>query len=223
MNDGPFVARVLFFLGPVSITTPVVTTWGLMLVLAAGCMLATRRLTMRPGALQTALELLVCGIADQIRGTIRAEPARFLPLIGTVFIFLATANLLHVLPGLEPPTAHIETAAALAAVVFVATHWYGVRTLGLRRYLAGFAKPVWIMLPLNVISEFTRTFSLMIRLFGNIMSAAFIGALVLSLAGLFVPIPFMALDILTGLVQAYIFAILATVFIGAAIGSTERA
>lgn len=223
MTDSPLDLHVVFHIGPVPLTGPVVTTWGLMAALALGSALATRRLALRPGAVQTMLELLVTGIAGQIRATIRTEPAPLLPLIGTLFIFLATANLLGLLPGLEPPTAHIETAAALACIVFVATHVYGVRRLGLRRYLAGFAQPVWIMLPLNVVSEFTRSFSLMVRLFGNMMSAVFVAALVVSLAGLLVPIPFMALDILTGLVQAYIFATLATVFIGAAIGSTERA
>lgn len=222
MTEGPLATTILFHVGPVPVSTTVATTWGLMAALALGSALATRRLALRPGPLQAALELLVCGIADQIRATIRTDPAPLMPLIATLFIFLAAANLLGLLPGLEPPTAHIETAAALAGIVFLATHVYGVRTLGLKRYLAGFAQPVWIMLPLNIVSEFTRSFSLMVRLFGNIMSAVFVGALVLSLAGLFVPIPFMALDILTGLVQAYIFAILATVFIGAAIGATER-
>ncbi len=223
MTGSPLDLQVVFRIGPVPVTGPVVTTWGLMLVLVAGSALATRRLALRAGTVQTMLELLVTGIAGQIRATIRTEPAPLLPLVGTLFIFLATANLLGLLPGLEPPTAHIETAAALAGIVFLATHFFGVRRLGLRRYLAGFAQPVWIMLPLNVVSEFTRSFSLMVRLFGNIMSAVFIAALVVSLAGLLVPIPFMALDILTGLVQAYIFATLATVFIGAAIGTTERA
>lgn len=222
MTESPLSITTLFHLGPVPVTTPVVTTWGLMAVLTIGSAMATRRLALRPGALQTALELLVCGIADQIRAVIRTEPAPLMPLVGTLFIFLATANLLGLLPGLEPPTGHLETTAALAGIVFLATHVYGVRKRGLKRYLAGFAQPVWIMFPLNVISEFTRSISLMVRLFGNIMSGVFIGALVLSLAGLFVPLPFMALDILTGLVQAYIFAILATVFIGAAIGATDR-
>lgn len=222
MTDSPLTITTLFHIGPVPITTPVVTTWGLMAVLAIGSALATRRLTLRPGAVQTALELLVCGIAEQIRAITHSDPAPLMPLVGTLFVFLATANLLGLLPGLEPPTAHLETTAALAGIVFVSTHVYGVRSLGLKRYLAGFAQPVWIMLPLNIVSEFTRSISLMVRLFGNLMSGVFIGALVLSLAGLFVPIPFMALDILTGLVQAYIFAILAAVFIGAAIGATDR-
>jgi F-type H+-transporting ATPase subunit a len=127
-----------------------------------------------------------------------------------------------VLPGVKPPTASIETAAALAVIVFLAVHVYGLRRRGLRAYLASYAKPTVIMLPLNVLSEVTRTFSLMVRLFGNILSGEFVIATVLALAGLFVPIPLMALEILIGLIQAYIFTVLAAVFIGAGIGSIER-
>jgi F-type H+-transporting ATPase subunit a len=133
------------------------------------------------------------------------------------------ANLSGVVPGVQAPTARLETPAALALIVFVSVHYFGVRARGPLGYLASFAKPKLIMLPLNIISEVTRTFSLMVRLFGNVMSGEFVIALVVSLAGLFLPIPFMAIEILLGLVQAYIFTVLATVFIGAAVGSVEGA
>ena len=126
------------------------------------------------------------------------------------------------MPGLRPPTASLETAAALALIVFLAVHVYGLRRRGLRVYLGSYAKPTIVMLPLNVLSEITRTFSLMVRLFGNVLSGEFVIATVLALAGLFVPIPLMALEILIGLIQAYIFTVLAAVFIGAGIGSIER-
>jgi F-type H+-transporting ATPase subunit a len=145
-----------------------------------------------------------------------------LPVLGTLFIFLVVANLSGVLPGVEAPTSKLETPAALALIVFSAVHYFGVRAQGLRGYLASFAKPKLIMLPLNIVSEVTRTFSLMARLFGNVMSGEFVIGLVVALAGLFVPIPLMALEILVGVVQAYIFTILATVFVGAAIGEVER-
>ena len=222
MIQSPLSAEPMFQLGPVPVTGPVVTTWGLIVVLSIVAMLGTRRLALRPTRVQAIVELLVTTIADQIRETMRAEPARFLPLIGTLLIFLSAANLISLLPGLEPPTAHIETAAALAAIVFVAVHYYGIRTRGFVGYLAEFAKPSWVLLPLTLLSEFTRTFSLMIRLFGNIMSGVFVVGIVLSLAGLFVPIPLMALDLLTGLVQAYIFTVLAMVFIGSAVGTAEK-
>lgn len=145
-----------------------------------------------------------------------------LPLVGTLFLFLVAANLSDLPPGVEAPTGKLATPAALALIVFVAVHYYGIRAQGLFGYLASSARPKLIMLPLNIISEVTRTFSLMVRLFGNVMSGEFVIALVVALAGLFVPIPLMALEIPVGLVQAYIFTILATVFIGAAIGDSEQ-
>jgi F-type H+-transporting ATPase subunit a len=168
------------------------------------------------------LEGIVTGITSQVEDVIRKDARPFLPLVGTLFIFLAVANLSGVLPGVEAPTSKIETPAALALVVFFSVHYFGIRARGLRGYLASFAEPKLIMLPLNILSEITRTFSLMVRLFGNVMSGEFVIGLVVALAGLFVPIPLMVLEILVGLVQAYIFTVLATVFIGAAVGGVER-
>lgn len=217
MISSPLTAKVAFHLGPVPITEPVVTTWGLMAVLAIGCAVTTRKLRSEPGKAQAVLELVVTTIKDQIQETLRTDPRPYLPFLGTLFIFIACANLLALAPGLEPPTAHLETDAALAVIVFFAVHYFGIRSLGWRGYLAQFARPTWVMLPLNVVSEITRTFSLMVRLFGNIMSGVFVIGVVLSLVGLFVPIPFMALELLTGLIQAYIFTVLAMVFIGGAV------
>jgi F-type H+-transporting ATPase subunit a len=222
MDSSPLVSTVLFHIGPVPITRPVVTTWGIMLVLTAASWLVTRRLTLHADRRQAVLEGVVTGIMRQIEDVIRKDPRPLLPLLGTLFIFLVTANLSGVLPGTEAPTAKIETPAALALIVFLSVHFFGIRAQGLLGYLASFAKPKLIMLPLNLVSEITRIFSLMVRLFGNVMSGEFMIALVLALAGLFVPIPLMALEILLGIVQAYIFTILATVFIGAAIGGVER-
>ncbi len=217
MINSPLTTRIAFHLGPVPVTEPVVTTWGLMATLVLGAALATRRLRDEPGRVQAVLELAVSTIEDQIRETLRADPRPYLPFLATLFVFIAGANLLALVPGLEPPTAHLETDAALAVMVFLAVHVFGVRALGWRGYLAQFARPTWVMLPLNLVSEVTRTFSLMVRLFGNIMSGVFVIGVVLSLVGLFVPIPFMALELLTGLIQAYIFTVLAMVFIGGAV------
>ena len=218
----PLASTVLFHVGPVAITRPVVTTWVIILVMTGVCWLVTRRLKTLPDARQAVLEIVVTGIAAQIEDVIRKDARPFLPLLGTLFIFLVTANLSGVLPGVEVPTSKLETPAALALVVFFSVHYFGIRARGVRGYLASFAKPKLIMLPLNVLSELTRTFSLMLRLFGNIMSGEFIVALIVALAGLFVPIPLMALEILIGLVQAYIFTVLAAVFIGAAAGDVEK-
>lgn len=218
MIASPLTAQVLFHLGPVPITEPVVVTWGLMAALTAASLLGTRKLRLDAKPAQAALELLIASVRDQIRETMRADPEPYLPFLATLFIFIVAANLLALVPGVEPPTAHLETDAALAIIVFFAVHYFGVRARGLGGYLADFAKPTWIMLPLNLLSEVTRTFSLMVRLFGNIMSGVFVIGIVLSLVGLFVPIPFMALELLTGLIQAYIFTVLAMVFIGGAVG-----
>jgi len=222
MAPSPLASTVLFHLGPLAITRPVVTTWAIMAVLALGSWGLTRRLALRPDRREAVVELIVTGIMGQIEAVLRKNPRPFLPLLGTLFIFLVTANLSGVLPGVEAPTGKLETPAALAAIVFFAVHFFGVRAQGLLGYLASFAKPKLIMLPLNLVSEVTRTFSLMVRLFGNVMSGEFMIALVVALAGLFVPIPLMALEILVGLVQAYIFTILASVFIGAAVDRFER-
>ena len=222
MQGSPLTSAVLFHLGPVAITRAVVTTWIIMAVLAIVCRLATHRLEMQPDRRQAVLEVIVTGIAEQIEDVIRKDARPFLPMLGTLFIFLVVANLSGLLPGVEAPTSRIETPAALALIVFFSVHYFGVRARGLRGYLASFAEPKLIMLPLNILSEVTRTFSLMVRLFGNVMSGEFVIALVLALAGLFVPIPLMVLEILVGLVQAYIFTVLATVFIGAAVGSVEK-
>jgi F-type H+-transporting ATPase subunit a len=221
MVPSPLASAILFHLGPVAITSPVVTTWAIIAVLALGSWCVTRRLRLRADRRQAAVELVVTGIMSQLAEVIRKSPRPFLPLLGTLFIFLVAANLCGVLPGVEPPTGTLETPAALALTVFAAVHFFGVRAQGLFGYLASFARPKLIMLPLNLVSEVTRTFSLMVRLFGNVMSGAFMIALVVALAGLFVPIPLMALEILVGLVQAYIFTILASVFIGAAVDRAE--
>jgi F-type H+-transporting ATPase subunit a len=222
MQASPLTSTLLFHIGPVAITRPVVTTWIIMAVLALVCRFVTRRLSMLPDRRQAVLEGIVTGIIGQIEDVIRKDGRPFLPLVGTLFIFLVIANLCGVLPGVEAPTGKIETPAALALIVFFSVHYFGVRARGLRGYLASFAEPKLIMLPLNILSEITRTFSLMVRLFGNVMSGEFIIGLVVALAGLFLPIPLMALEILVGLVQAYIFTVLATVFIGAAVGSVAN-
>jgi F-type H+-transporting ATPase subunit a len=217
----PLASVALFHLGPVPITAGVVATWAIMAVLAIGSILVTRRLSLVPSKTQAFFELIVDTVDGQIRDTMRLEPAPYRAFVGTLFIFIFVANWSSLIPGIEPPTAHIETDAALALLVFVAVIWFGIRASGIRGYLSTFASPNPIMIPLNFIESLTRTFSLLVRLFGNVMSGVFVIGIVLSLAGLLVPIPLMALDLLTGAVQAYIFAILAMVFIAGAIGETK--
>ncbi len=221
METSPLVSEVLFHLGPIPISRPVVTTWAIMAVLTLVSWLGLRRTDVRAGALQAVLEIVVETLARQVREIINRDPWPYLPLLGSLFIFLVCANLSTVVPGVKPPTGHIETPAALAALVFLSVHFFGIRSRGARDYIRRYTRPNPLLLPLNVLSEITRTFSLMVRLFGNIMSHEFVIAIVLSLAGLLLPIPFMLLGILIGIIQAYIFTVLAAVFIGAAVGSVE--
>jgi F-type H+-transporting ATPase subunit a len=218
----PLTLEPLFHIGRAPITEPVVVAWAVIALIAGCAALSTRRLALTPSRTQATLEILVSTIDDQIRGTMQRDPAPFRALIGSIFLFVLLSNWSSLVPGVEPPTAHIETDAAMALIIFVATITWGVRSRGLGGYLATFAEPSWVMIPLNIVEQFTRTFSLIVRLFGNVMSGVFVIGIVLTLAGLLVPIPFMALDLLTGVVQAYIFAVLATVFIASAVGERRN-
>ncbi|ALE59021.1 F0F1 ATP synthase subunit A [Paraburkholderia sp. RL17-368-BIF-A] len=223
MIESPLTVSPLLQLGPVAITEPVLATWMIMAVVTIGSAAVSRRLSLAPGKMQTALELLVDTIDQQIRDTMQAQPRPYRALIGTLFVFVLIANWCALVPGVTPPTARLETDAALALVVLGATVFHGLRSRGVAGYLASFAEPSWVMIPLNLVEQITRTFSLVVRLFGNVMSGVFVIGILLSLAGLLVPIPLMALDLLTGAVQAYIFAVLSMVFIGAAIGEPQHA
>ncbi|MGP3698956.1 F0F1 ATP synthase subunit A [Rhodobacter sp. NSM] len=217
MIDSPLSERIAFSLGPVAVSETVVVTWGVMAALALASWAVTRRLKLVPGRGQAALELIVTTLDAQITSTIKGNPGRFRALIGTLMLFVLTCNWSSLIPGVEPPTAHLETDAALALIVFLTTIGFGIRANGVLGWLRAFARPTWAMIPLNLVEQVTRSFSLMVRLFGNVMSGVFVIGIVLSLAGLLVPIPLMALDLLTGAVQAYIFAILALVFIASAV------
>jgi F-type H+-transporting ATPase subunit a len=222
MKHSPLELATVFTIGPVPITTPVVVTWAIVALLGLGGYLAARRLTLRPSRFQACIEMVVEAVASQITESLRGDPAPYLSLIGTLFLYILVANWASLIPGVEPPTAHIETDVALSLVVLVSAIYHGVRARGVGGYLRSFMEPTPLMLPLNIIEAFTRTFSMSVRLFGNVMSGVFIIGVVLSLAGLFVPIPLMALDLLTGAIQAYIFAILAIVFITSSIAEAPE-
>ncbi|MCW5772863.1 MAG: F0F1 ATP synthase subunit A [Rhodospirillaceae bacterium] len=219
MPSTPFADEIVFHIGPVPIAGQVVTTWIIMAALALVCWLGLRRRQSEAGGLQTVLEIFVETMSKQVREVIQRDPAPYLPLLGTLFVFLLVANLSATVPGVSPPTAHLETPAALALIVFFSSHVYGVQAQGLGPYLRHYVRPNALMLPLNLLAEITRTFALAVRLFGNIMSHEIVLAILLLLAGLFLPVPFLLLGVLIGTIQAYIFTILATIFLGAAVGS----
>jgi F-type H+-transporting ATPase subunit a len=219
--ESPLSTPLAFTIGPVPVTEPVVVTWGIIAAMVVGSAMVARRLSLRPGNGQALLETMIQTLQEQLGEAMGVDASRFFPLLATLFLFLVTANLSGMLPGIRPPTAFIQTPAALAIIVFFAVHYYGVRAVGLSEYLKSFARPTILMLPLNVVGQVTRTFSLMVRLFGNIMSGEFVIGIVLAFAGLFVPIPLLALEIVVGVVQAYIFTVLAAVFIAAGVGAVE--
>lgn len=217
----PLHLPILFSLGPVPIAEPVVVTWAIMAAMTIGSYLAARRLKLHPGRGQALLEIVFDTIHTQLSEAMGVDSMPYFPLLATLFVFLVVANLSGLIPGITPPTAFIQTPAALAIIVFFAVHYYGVSTVGVAAYLKSFTRPTILMLPLNILGQITRTFSLMVRLFGNIMSGEFVIGIILAFAGLFVPIPLLALEIVVGIVQAYIFTVLAGVFIAAGVGAVE--
>ncbi|MEA3149391.1 MAG: F-type H+-transporting ATPase subunit a [Gammaproteobacteria bacterium] len=205
--------------GFVKVNGTLVMTWIMMTVLAVGAKLITRKLAFKAGGVsrgQAALELIVTGIAQQIGETGLARAHRYLPFLGTLFLFIALANLGTLIPGFEPPTSSLSTTAALALCVFIAVPLFGIRDQGLGGYFKTYTEPTMLMLPFNIISELSRTLALAVRLFGNMMSGGLIVAILLTITPYLFPIVMTALGLLTGMVQAYIFSILATVYIAAA-------
>jgi F-type H+-transporting ATPase subunit a len=204
--------------GFVKLNATIVFTWALMLVLAAGSKLVTRKLShgLKRSRWQNLLEMIVTSIEKQIKEVGLSQPQKYLGFLGTLFLFLALASVCTIIPGYEPPTASLSTTTALALCVFIAVPFFGVVEQGVGNYLKSYVKPTFIMLPFNIISEFSRTLALAVRLFGNMMSGAMIVAILLTIVPFIFPIIMTALGLLTGMVQAYIFSILAAVYIAAA-------
>lgn len=209
---------VYFEWGFVRITATLVFTWVTMAVLVSLSFLVTRNLTsdIHISKGQSMLEAIIVAINDQIRQVSQQEPGQYLPFIGTIFLFILTSVLLSIVPGYIPPTGSLNTTIALALCVFFSVPFYGISSRGLKGYLSQFVKPTVIMLPFNIISEFSRALSLAVRLYGNIMSSTIIIAILLTVIPLFFPVVMQLLGLLTGVIQAYIFAILAIVYIASA-------
>ena len=193
-------------------------TWALMLVLVIGSKLITRKLStdLKRSRWQNLLEIVVLGIEKQIEDVGLRNPRKYIGFLGTLFLFIALACLFTIIPGYEPPTGSLSTTAALSLCVLVAVPYFGIEEDGLWGYLKSYAEPTVIMLPFNIISELSRTLALAVRLFGNMMSGTMIIAILLTITPFIFPIAMSALGLLTGMVQAYIFSILAAVYIAAA-------
>lgn len=209
---------VLFQVWGISVNATIVNTWIVMALLTGISMLITRNLRadVPPNRWRTMLEVIVQGIEGQIEAISRRKSHSLLYFVGTLFLFIFASNLLMIVPGFAPPTSSLSTTAALALSVLVAVPIFGITSRGFGGYFKTYLEPSAIMLPFNIIREFSRGISLSIRLYGNIMSGAVIGAILLSVAPFFFPVLMKMLGLLTGLIQAYIFAILATVYISSA-------
>ncbi|MCB1167042.1 MAG: F0F1 ATP synthase subunit A [Leptospiraceae bacterium] len=209
--------------GWIKLNATIVFTWALILVLTLIARLITARLStgLHRSRWQNLLEIIVSGIASQIEELGLSNPGRYIGYLGTLFLFVGAAALATIIPGFEPPTGSLSTTMALALSVFVAVPIFGIQESGLRQYLKVYIDPTPIMLPFNIISEVSRTLALAVRLFGNMMSGAMILAILLSITPFFFPIVMEILGLLTGIVQAYIFSILAGVYIAAALQSKE--
>jgi F-type H+-transporting ATPase subunit a len=212
---------VLFNIGAVTISQTVVTTWVLTLLMALGSWAATRRLRVTPGPVQVVLEGIIEAIENAIRAVLPGEARRVLPFIATLWLFIVVANLSGLIPGVDAPTGNLSTTAALAVLVFLSVHWFGIRSEGIATYVRHYLAPIPLMLPFHIISEMTRTLALAVRWFGNMMSLEMAALLVLLVGGILVPIPLLMLHIVEALIQAYIFGMLALIYIAGAIQSQQ--
>ncbi len=205
--------------GFVTINLTIVTTWAIMVLLVIGAKLITRKLKtgLQISRWQCVVEMIVTTINEQIREVGLENPGKYIGFIGTLFLFIGVSNLCIIFPGYEPPTGSLSTTAALAIAVLIAVPFFGIAESGIGGYLKTYLQPTWIMLPFNLISEVTRTLALAVRLFGNVMSGGMIVAILLSISPFIFPVIMNVLGLLTGMVQAYIFSILATVYIAGAV------
>ena len=222
MSDHKLVPQVVFQIGPVEVTETVIYSLLVSALLVVFALLARIGLTKRATSWQIAAEFVVEHFEGVMREMFGGDPRAYTPLVATLAFYIGAANLFGLLPAMRSPTADFSTTSALAMVVFLAVPFYGIRARGLAGYLRHYLEPTPLMLPLELISEFSRTLALAVRLFGNVVSEELVIAVLLGLAGLFVPVPMMLLSILTGLVQAYIFAVLAVVYLSAAVRSQHE-
>ena len=210
--------------GVLKLNGTIVFTWVLMLILVVGSILITRKLSMglQRTHWQNLLEIVVTGIDSQIKDVGLQQPKAYIGFLGTLFLFIAMSTLSTLVPGFEPPTGSLSTTTALALCVLVAVPFYGIAAQGLGGYLKSYIEPTVIMLPFNIISELSRPLALAVRLFGNMMSGSMIVGILLTITPFIFPIAMNALGLLTGMVQAYIFTILAGVYIAAATRGRKR-
>jgi F-type H+-transporting ATPase subunit a len=224
MNHSELGAEIVWQMGPLGISSTVVTTWGVMLLFVLLALLARLGLQPEPGRFQNAIEAILIAIEEALKDVLPPASVRqVLPFVGTLWLFVLAANLAGLIPGLHAPTRDLSATAALAVLVFAASHWYGIRARGIKRHFRHYTEPSVILLPFHIISEITRTLALAIRLFGNMMSLEMAALLVLLIAGFLVPVPILMLHVIEAVVQAYIFGMLALIYIAGALESGASA
>jgi F-type H+-transporting ATPase subunit a len=216
MNED-FFPELIVRLGPAEVTSTVVYSLVVSAILIVFAILVRVGLKRSRSGWPVAAEFVVEHLEGIMREMFECDPRPYTPLVVTLALFIGTANLLGLLPGMSSPTADFSTTAALAVVVFLAVPLYGIWARGLRGYLKHYLEPTPLLLPLEIITEFSRTLALAVRLFGNVVSEELVIAVLLTIAGLLVPVPVMMLAVLTGVVQAYIFAVLTIVYLSAAV------
>ncbi len=221
MGGEHFFPEVIWRLGPVEVTGTVVYSLIASAVLVVFALLVRLGLRTNRSTWPVAAEFVVEHLEGIMREMFECDPRPYTPLVATLALFIGTANLLGLVPGLSSPTADFSTTAALAVVVFLAVPFYGIRARGLRGYLRHYLEPTPLLLPLEIITELSRTLALAVRLFGNVVSEELVIAVLLTIAGLLVPVPIMMLSVLTGVVQAYIFAVLTVVYLSAAVRAQQ--
>jgi len=222
MADQSAMIENLFSVGPVTITATVATTWLITAVIWLTVWLISRNLNNEPGPFQAAVEGIVLAIEEAVSEVTPQHASYILPFIGSLWIYLVAANLTGLIPGLHSPTRDLSATAALAVLVFLSTHWYGIRIQGAGSYLRHYLMPSPILLPFHIISEITRTIALAVRLFGNMMSLEMAALLILLVAGFLAPVPILMLHIIEALVQAYIFGMLALIYVAGGIQSQQH-
>lgn len=212
---------IFLTVGSLTVHTSIISTWGVMIFIIGLVWLATRNMQMFPSPVQTVIEGIFGAIEQAILEVSPENGRRIMPFIATLWLFLIIANMVGLIPGLHSPTGNLSVTSALAILVFLSVHWFGIRTQGLKNYLHHYLQPTPMLLPFHIISELTRTLALAIRLFGNVMSLEMAAMLIVLVAGFFAPIPILMLHIIEALVQAYIFGMLALIYLASAMQSQQ--
>jgi F-type H+-transporting ATPase subunit a len=216
-----FLVAALWASSPIHISGSVITSWGLTAFLALASWISVRKLRQSPGNYQVVLEGVVSAMEDAIESVLPGKCDLVFPFLATLWIFILLANLTGIIPGLHSPTSDLSVTSSLAVLVFLSVHWFGIKAEGLRIYLKHYVSPSPILLPFHLISEVSRTLALAVRLFGNVMSLEIGYALVLLVAGFLVPIPLLMLHMVEAVIQAYLFGMLALIYIAGGIQAQE--